>query len=88
LARALLLNRLGRVLGLDLGRSIQITDCSRDLQDTVMRPSAKALLLHRTFEQAFAVAGEFAIHQAGRFSPILGPIVNNVFPRGRSLIWF
>ena len=49
------------MLGLNFRRSIEIGNGARDFKNAVVCASTQTLLLHRSFKQALAVAGEFAI---------------------------
>ena len=57
---AAVLDRLGDVLGLEVGGVFQISDGSGDLQDAVVGAGAQPLLGHRALEQALAIRREFA----------------------------
>src|SRR6266481_445945 len=56
-----ILNGFGNVLAFDLGIAFHVGDGARDLQNTVMRASAQALLLHGALQHALAVTSQVAV---------------------------
>jgi hypothetical protein len=55
------LNRFGNVFALHPWIAFQIGNRSGYLQDSIMGAGAQALLLHGSFQQAFAIGIQFAI---------------------------